>query len=107
MTQFTLATLAAIIDERAKADPTESYTAKLLARGPAKCAQKLGEEGVEAAIALVKGDRQELTKEAADILYHLVVVLKSGGVSLDEVMNELADRTGQSGLQEKASRHGD
>jgi phosphoribosyl-ATP pyrophosphohydrolase len=101
---FTLDDLARIVAERAGAGADRSYTAKLLAGGPARAAKKLGEEAVEAAIAAVQGDRAELVREAADVLYHLVVVLKAGGVALDEVMAELQRRTAQSGLDEKAGR---
>ena len=76
MTNFTLADLEAIIAARANSDDDKSYTRKLMGKGVAKCAQKLGEEAVEAAIAAVQQDRQELTAEAADVLYHLLVVLK-------------------------------
>jgi phosphoribosyl-ATP pyrophosphohydrolase len=103
-TPFTLADLARFLAERAKAPPEESYTAKLLARGPAAAAKKLGEEAVEAVIAAVEGDRPGLVAEAADVLYHLLVVLQSRDVPLDEVMRELKRRTAQSGLAEKASR---
>ena len=101
---FSLETLDASLAERAKASPDESYTAKLLSRGVEKCAQKLGEEAVEAAIAAVAGHMLELTKEAGDVLYHLLVLLRASGVSLDAVMAELETRTAQSGLAEKASR---
>lgn len=101
---FSLDDLDARIAARAAASPEESYTAKLLARGVEKCAQKLGEEAVEAAIAAVARKPDELTKEAADVLYHLLVLLRAGGVSLADVMAELDARTGQSGLAEKASR---
>lgn len=104
MTQFTLADLDAIIAARAESNDEKSYTCKLMGKGVAKCAQKLGEEAVEAAIAAVQGDRQELTGEAADVLYHLLVVLKTAGVSLADVMAELERRTGQTGLEEKAAR---
>lgn len=104
MTSFTLDDLARIVSERAAAPATESYTAKLLADGPAKAAKKLGEEAVEAAIAAVQGDRQNLTAEAADVLYHLLVVLQGAGIPLNDVMAELERRTAQSGLAEKASR---
>ena len=104
MTSFSLRDLADLIDARADAPPDQSYTAKLLSGGPAKPAKKLGEEAVEAAIAAVQGDRAGLTAEAADVLYHLVVLLKAGGVGLDEVMAELERRTAQSGLTEKAAR---
>jgi phosphoribosyl-ATP pyrophosphohydrolase len=89
---------------RAAASPDESYTAKLISRGINKAAQKLGEEATEAVIAAVTGDKQELVKESADILYHLIVVLIASGVSLDTVMEELDRRTAQSGLAEKAAR---
>src|SRR3954454_19752115 len=101
---FTLADLARIVAERAEAAPDQSYTAKLLAKGTAATAKKLGEETVEAVIAAVEGDRAGLVAEAADVLYHLLVVLRSRDVPLDAVMNELERRTAQSGLAEKASR---
>jgi phosphoribosyl-ATP pyrophosphohydrolase len=104
MTNFTLADLDAIIAARAASDDEMSYTRKLIGKGVAKCAQKLGEEAVEAAIAAVQKDRDELTAEAADVLYHLLVVLKVADVDLQDVMAELARRTGQTGLEEKASR---
>lgn len=89
---------------RAASSPDESYTAKLIARGMNKAAQKLGEEATEAVIAAVTGDRDELVKEAADVLYHLLVVLKAADVPLSAVMGELDARTARSGLEEKASR---
>lgn len=89
---------------RAAASPEESYTAKLIGRGMEKCAQKLGEEATEAVIAAVTGNRAELVKESADVLFHLLVVLKAAGVPLSDVMAELDGRTGQSGLAEKAAR---
>ena len=101
---FTLEDLAARVAARAAASPEESYTAKLLARGVDRCAQKLGEEAVETAIAAVAGRKDELTKEAGDVLYHLLVLLRASGVGLAEVMAELEARTAQSGLAEKASR---
>jgi phosphoribosyl-ATP pyrophosphohydrolase len=101
---FTLDDLARLIAERAGAGVDRSYTARLLAEGPARAAKKLGEEAIEAAIAAVRGDRAELVREAADVLYHLLVVLRAGEVSLDEVMAELQRRTAQSGLDEKAAR---
>jgi len=104
MTAFTLADLARLVAERAAASPEQSYTAKLVAGGPARAAKKLGEEAVEAAIAAVQGDRAALTAEAADVLYHLLVVLQAGGVPLQDVMAELERRTAQSGLAEKAAR---
>ena len=105
MSPYTLADLARLVASRAGTAPGTSYTAKLLAGGPAKAAQKLGEEAVEAAIAAVQGDRDGLKNEAADVLYHLVVLLKAGGVELDAVMAELERRTAQSGIAEKAARH--
>jgi phosphoribosyl-ATP pyrophosphohydrolase len=104
MPDFTLNDLARIVAERAAAPAAESYTAKLLAEGPARAAKKLGEEAVEAVIAAAQGDRAGLTAEAADVLYHLLVVLKGAGVELDDVMAELQRRTAQSGLAEKAAR---
>ena len=104
MTAYTLADLAALVASRAGTDPEKSYTAKLLSEGPAKAAKKLGEEAVEAAIAAVQGDKTGLRNEAADVLYHLMVLLRAGGVELDAVMAELERRTAQSGLAEKAAR---
>lgn len=104
MTSFTLPDLARIVAERARASPDESYTAALLQGGPARAAKKLGEEAVEAAIAAVQGDRRGLVAEAADVLYHLLVVIEGAGVPLDEVMGELQRRTAQSGIAEKAAR---
>ncbi|KQP61456.1 phosphoribosyl-ATP diphosphatase [Methylobacterium sp. Leaf399] len=104
MTEFTLGDLEALVAVRAQAPPDRSYTAKLLAGGPAKAAKKLGEEAVEAAIAAVQGDRAGLVAEAADVLYHLLVVLKGAEIGLDEVLAELERRTVQSGIAEKAAR---
>jgi phosphoribosyl-ATP pyrophosphohydrolase len=104
MSGFTLPDLARMIDARAAESADQSYTAKLLAKGPAQAAKKLGEEAVEAAIAAVQGDRAALTAEAADVLYHLLVVLKACDVPLASVMAELERRTAQSGLAEKAAR---
>ena len=101
---MTLEELEARIALRAAASPEESYTAKLIARGINKASQKLGEEATEAVIAAVTGDRAELVKESADLLYHLLVVLNASGVPLGEVMAELDTRTAQSGLAEKAAR---
>ena len=100
----TLETLAATIAARKGADPDTSWTAKLLSSGPEKCAEKFGEEAVEAIIAAVKGDRDNLTAEAADVLYHLLVMLTARDVSLDDVLAELARREGTSGIAEKAAR---
>ena len=101
---FTLSDLEARIAERAAAAPDESWTAKLLAAGPERCAKKFGEEAVEAVIAAVKGDRDELIAESADVLYHLLVVLKARDVALQDVLSQLESRTATSGLAEKASR---
>ena len=100
----TLETLAATIAARKDADPDSSWTAKLLSKGPEKCAEKFGEEAVEAIIEAVKGDRAALTSEAADVIYHLLVMLASRDVTLEDVLSELAGREGQSGIDEKASR---
>lgn len=101
---MTLEDLETRIGLRAAASPEESYTAKLIGRGIEKCAQKLGEEATEAVIAAVTGNRAELVKESADVLYHLLVVLRATEIPLAEVMAELDARTAQSGLAEKASR---
>lgn len=99
-----LARLFATIEARAGADPAASHTAAMLAKGPGKCAEKFGEEAVEAIVAAASGDRDGLTHEAADVLYHLQVLLRAAGVGWDEVLTELERREGQSGLAEKASR---
>ncbi|UAB87612.1 phosphoribosyl-ATP diphosphatase [Ruegeria sp. SCSIO 43209] len=96
--------LAATIEARKGADPDSSWTAKLLAKGPEKCAEKFGEEAIEAIIEAAKGDREKLTSEAADVLYHLLVMLAARDVALDDVLGELARRQGTSGITEKASR---
>jgi phosphoribosyl-ATP pyrophosphohydrolase len=96
--------LAATIAARKLADPESSWTAKLLAKGPEKCAEKFGEEAVEAIIEAVKGDRAKLTAEAADVLYHLLVMLAARDVTLADVLAELERREGVSGLAEKAAR---
>jgi len=96
--------LAETIAARKGADPETSWTAKLLAKGPEKCAEKFGEEAVEAIIEAVKGDRERLISEAADTLYHLLVMLAARDVTLSEVENELDRREGRSGIEEKASR---
>lgn len=99
-----LARLAATIAARAGADPGESWTAGLLAKGPEKCAGKFGEEAIEAVIEAVRGDRAALTAEAADVLYHLLVMCAARGVTLAEIEAELARREGRSGREEKAAR---
>ena len=104
MSNNTLTRLAATIAARKGADPESSWTAKLLAKGPEKCAEKFGEEAIEAIVEAVRGDRDKLTAEAADVLYHLLVMLTARDVALDDVLAELARREGQSGIDEKASR---
>ncbi|WP_171235503.1 phosphoribosyl-ATP diphosphatase [Ruegeria sp. HKCCA6837] len=96
--------LSNTIEARKQADPDSSWTAKLLAKGPEKCAEKFGEEAVEAIIEAVKDDKAKLTSEAADVLYHLLVMLAARDVALDDVLAELAHRQGVSGIAEKASR---
>lgn len=96
--------LAATIATRKGADPETSWTAKLLAKGPEKCAEKFGEEAIEAIIEAVKGDKTRLTSEAADVLYHLLVMLAARDVTLADVLAELDRREGTSGLAEKAAR---
>jgi len=93
-----------VIDSRRGADPGTSYTAKLLARGNAKVAQKFGEEAVEAVIEGARGDRAALIGESADVLYHLFVLWAALGVSPDEIAGELTRREGVSGIAEKKGR---
>jgi phosphoribosyl-ATP pyrophosphohydrolase len=104
MSSFTLHDLAARVKERAAAPAETSYTRKLMDKGIAHCAKKLGEEGAEVVIAAVSEDRERVIAESADLLYHLLVVLEVRGVAFAEVEAELATRTWQSGLAEKASR---
>lgn len=101
---MTLDDLEAIIQSRKSADPDSSWTAKLLSKGPEKCAEKFGEEAVEAIIEAVKGDKDALTSEAADVLYHLMVMLAASDVALADVMDVLKQRQSQSGIAEKAAR---
>ena len=101
---MSLEKLSQTIAARKGADPSTSWTAKLLAAGPEKCAEKFGEEAVEAIIEAVKGDKAKLTAEAADALYHLLVMCAARDVSLADIEAELAHREAQSGLAEKASR---
>ena len=100
---MSLKDLSKTIVARKDADPSESWTAKLLAN-PDKAAEKFGEEAVEAIIEATKGDIARLTSEAADVMYHLLVMCAAHGVTLDDIEAELAKRTNQSGLAEKASR---
>jgi phosphoribosyl-ATP pyrophosphohydrolase len=104
MAAFTLNDLAARVKERAGASAETSYTRKLLDKGVAHCAKKLGEEAVETVLAAVAEDRARLTEESADLLYHLLVLLELRGISLGDVEAALARRIGRSGLEEKASR---
>ena len=101
---YALERLADTIENRRGGDPDESWTANLLAKGPEKCAEKFGEEAVEAVIEAVKGDRARLTAEAADVLYHLLVMLAARDVTLSDVLAELERREGRSGIAEKAGR---
>ncbi len=96
--------LAATIAARQGADPDSSWTAKLLAKGPEKCAEKFGEEAIEAVIEAVKGDAERLSSEAADVIYHLLVMCAARGVTLAQIEAELARREGTSGVAEKAAR---
>jgi len=104
MSRFTIHDLAATIDARAAAGGDASYTRKLLDKGAEHCAKKFGEEAVEAVIAAITNDRSHLVAESADVIYHLLVLLKSRGIKLDDVEAALAQRTSRSGLEEKASR---
>ncbi len=96
--------LAATVEARRGADPETSHTARLLAAGPARAAQKFGEEAVEAVIAATSGDRDGLVSESADALYHLVVMLAASGASIEDALAELERREGVSGVAEKAAR---
>lgn len=104
MTRFTIHDLAATIDARAASGGEGSYTRKLLDKGPDHCAKKLGEEAVETVIAAIENHRGHLIAESADLLFHLLVLLKSRGVTLAEVEDALGQRTQMSGLEEKAAR---
>ncbi|MEA2883712.1 MAG: phosphoribosyl-ATP pyrophosphohydrolase [Bradyrhizobium sp.] len=104
---FTIHDLAATIDARAASGGEASYTRKLLDKGPQHCARKLGEEAVETVIAAMANDRDHLIAESADLLFHLLVLLKSRGVAFQDVEAALARRTGMSGLEEKAARKPD
>lgn len=106
MARHTLEALAATIAARRNASADTSYTRKLLDGGPAKCARKFGEEAVEAMIAALDEDDAALKGEAADVIYHLLVLLEARNIPLDDVLAVLEQRTGRSGLEEKASRTG-
>ncbi|MBI5130752.1 MAG: phosphoribosyl-ATP diphosphatase [Rhodopseudomonas palustris] len=107
MARFTLHDLEATIDARAASGGEASYTKKLLDKGAEHCAKKFGEEAVELVIATVENDRGHLIAEAADVLFHMLVLLKARGVTLDQVEATLGQRTSMSGLEEKASRKRD
>jgi phosphoribosyl-ATP pyrophosphohydrolase len=107
MPRFTIHDLAATIDARAALGGEASYTRKLLDKGSEHCAKKMGEEAVETVIAAIGDDRNHLIAESADLLFHLLVLLKSRGITLDEVEAALEQRTGRSGLEEKAARKRD
>jgi phosphoribosyl-ATP pyrophosphohydrolase len=104
MAQFTIADLEQRINDRASASAEQSYTRKLLDKGPAQCAKKFGEEAVEAVIAATGEDRDRVIAEAADVFYHLLVMMRARGIALSEVEALLESRTKKSGLEEKASR---
>jgi len=101
---MTLDDLYATFLARKDADPASSWTAQLLSKGPEKCAEKFGEEAIEAIIEAVKDNKAGLTNEAADVLYHLLVMLAARDVPLADVMDTLARRQSTSGIAEKASR---
>src|ERR1700748_3289577 len=107
MSRFTIHDLVAIVDARAASGGEASYTRKLLDKGPTHCAKKFGEEAVEIIIAAVENEREHLLAESADVMFHFLVLLKSCGVKLEEVEATLAQRTGMSGLEEKAARKRD
>jgi phosphoribosyl-ATP pyrophosphohydrolase len=107
MSRFSLPDLVNIIDARAASGGEGSYTRKLLDKGPEHCAKKFGEEAVETVIAGVGNDRDHLIAESADLLFHLLVLLKSRGVRLEEVEAALESRTGMSGIEEKSARKRD
>lgn len=96
--------IAATIESRKDGDPATSWTARLLAKGPEKCAEKFGEEAIEAIIEAVRGDRDRLVAEGADVLYHFLVMLAARDVTLADIEAALSQRLGQSGLVEKALR---
>ena len=104
MSKLTLADLQKRVHERAKASASESYTRALIEKGVAHCAKKLGEEAIETGLAAVQEDKGRLVAEAADLLYHLLVLLEARGVTLAEVEAALEKRTAQTGHKEKASR---
>ena len=104
MSRFTIHDLAATIDARSASGGESSYTRKLLDRGAEHCAKKFGEEAVETVIAAIENDHGHLIAESADLLYHLLVLLKARGIKFEDVEAALGQRTSMSGLEEKASR---
>jgi phosphoribosyl-ATP pyrophosphohydrolase len=102
--RHTLDRLEAVIAERREASADSSYVASLFAKGREKIAQKVGEEATETVIAALSGDPAKLTSEAADLLFHLLVLLADGNVSVGDVLTELDRREGMSGISEKAAR---
>lgn len=104
MSDFSLAQLDAIVAERSTVGADNSYTAQLLEKGTLKCAEKFGEEAIELVVAAAAQDQADVANEAADVLYHLTVLLRAKGVPMNAVMEILANRTKQSGLAEKAAR---
>ena len=96
--------LSTLIATRQDADPESSYVAKCLSKGPEKCAEKFGEEAIEAIIEAVKGDKDRLSAEAADVLFHMLIMLRARGLGLEDVLAELSEREGVSGIAEKAAR---
>lgn len=107
MSKSVIDRLAATIESRKGADPSTSHTAKMLSKGPAKCAEKFGEEAIEAIIEAAQGNRKALASEAADVVYHLLVMLASHDLSWSDVLTELEQREGTSGIAEKAARKKD
>jgi phosphoribosyl-ATP pyrophosphohydrolase len=99
-----LLTLQSVIDQRSTATPDSSYVASLFTKGRAKIAQKLGEEATETVVAAMQGDAKALTSEAADLMFHLIILLREGGVGIEDVLAELEAREGVSGHAEKAAR---
>ena len=102
--QFSLEKLAEIVSQRSQSNDDKSYTRLLISKGIEHCSKKFGEESVELIMATIQGDKAQMVRESADVLYHLLVMLEASDVDIDEVMAELESRTRQSGLEEKASR---
>ena len=104
ISQFSLESLATIVRQRGQSNDDNSYTRLLITKGIEHCSKKFGEEAVELIIAASQSDKEQVVRESADVLYHLLVMLEASGISLGEVIKELECRTGQSGLEEKSSR---